>query len=239
MAPLSDRLVADLTAHRTAALRDALAGDPDAALLAVIHALVAKTFYPMAGAASCLDIRLASASLGRHAEGIEDGAVCRRIGERHAAWAGQLPDQPGALWAFLVGLDGDSRLSLMAHCAGLTVDAVRHWEQRPVALAQADALAAMVNLDMAACWTPTVRSYLGRVTKARILETVTEGVSAEVAERLTDLKKSDMAQAAQEALAQSGWLPPLLRGAMSPGGASGASLDADAALAHDTAFAAG
>ena len=35
--PLSDRLVMELTAHRTLALRDALAGDPDIAFIAVLH----------------------------------------------------------------------------------------------------------------------------------------------------------------------------------------------------------
>jgi len=208
---LSDRLVADLTAHRTAALRDALAGDPDAALLALVHVLVLKTFFPLAGAASCLDVRLASAPLARHAEGIEDGPVWRRIAERHEIWARQMPADAGEVWAFVVGLDGDSRLSLMAHCASLTLDAVRHWERRPLAWAQADALAAMVGLDMATCWTPTVRSYLGRVTKARILEAVGEAVSQEAAERLAGMKKPQMAEAAQAALAGSGWLPELLR----------------------------
>ena len=238
LTPLSDRLVADLTAHRTAGLRDALAGDPDAALLAVIHTLVVKTFYPMSGPASCLDIRLASVSLGRHAEGIEDGLVSRRIGERHAGWAAQLPQAPGDVWAFLVGLDGDSRLSLMAHCASLTVDAVHHWERRPLAWAQADALAAMVGLDMATCWTPTVRGYLGRVTKARILEAVSEGVSAEAAQRLADLKKPDMAQAAEADLAATGWLPPLLRTMPIGEEASDPAGSADAGSAGDVAFAA-
>ncbi len=211
LTPLSDRLVADLTAHRTAALRDALAGDPDTALLALVHVLALRTFYPMSGNASCLDVRLASAPLGVHAEGIDDGPVSRRIAERHAAWARQLPQEAGDLWAFMVALDGDSRLSLMAHCASLTLSAVHNWERRPLAWAQADALAAMVGLDMTACWTPTVRGYLGRVTKARILEAVAEGASAEAAERLAGLKKAEMAQAAEEALAGKGWLPPLLR----------------------------
>ena len=211
LTPLSDRLVADLTAHRTAALRDALAGDPDTALLALVHVLALRTFYPLSGNASCLDVRLASAPLGVHAEGIEDGPVSRRIAERHENWARQLPESADDLWAFVVCLDGDSRLSLMAHCASLTLSAVHGWERRPLAWAQADALAALVDLDMTACWTPTVRSYLGRVTKARIQEAVREGVSAEAAERLTGLKKGDMAEAAEAALADRGWLPPLLR----------------------------
>lgn len=211
LTPLPDRLVADLTAHRTLALREALAGAPDVALLAVVHAMVVKTFYPLADPVTCLDLRLSSAGLVRHAEGIGDTPLARASGERHAAWAKELPSGPADLWDFIVALDIDSRMSLLAYCAGQTVDAVQAWERRPMALAQAGALATMVGLDLRASWTPTVRSYLGRVTKARILEAVREGVSAEAVKRLAGLKKADMAEAAEAALAGSGWLPPLLR----------------------------
>ncbi|MBS9721461.1 ParB/RepB/Spo0J family partition protein [Tianweitania sp. BSSL-BM11] len=66
--PLSDLLVRDLTAHRTLGLRLALGEQPDAALIAVVHALAAQTFY-RGGEASCLEIRLSSAYLASHADG--------------------------------------------------------------------------------------------------------------------------------------------------------------------------
>ena len=44
--PLSDRLMTELTAHRTLALREAVAGDTDVAFLAALHALCLKLFYP-------------------------------------------------------------------------------------------------------------------------------------------------------------------------------------------------
>jgi ParB family transcriptional regulator, chromosome partitioning protein len=53
-------------------------------------------------------------------------------------------------------------------------------------------VAEAVSLDMAGYW-PTARSCLGRVTKARILEAVGEGVSDEAADRMDDMKKFDMA----------------------------------------------
>lgn len=56
-----------------------------------------------------------------------------------------------------------------------------------------------------------MRTYLGRITKARILEAVREGVNAEAAERMADMKKPDMAEAAEQLLAATGWLPALLR----------------------------
>jgi len=215
LAPLSDRLVADLTAHRTAALRDALADDPDAALLVVVHAAVVRAFYGVAGA-TCADIRLVSASLAREAEGIEDTPAARRIAERHEAWAKQMPQNAGEAWAFVVALDGDSRAALLAHCVGLTLNAVHGWERRPQAWAHADALAERIGLDMTGYWTPTAASYFGRVTKARIAEAVSEAVSPDAAERISGLRKGEMAEAAEGLVKGAGWLPPLLRTGAAP-----------------------
>lgn len=211
LTPLSDRLVADLTAHRTAALRDALADNPDVALLATVHAMVLRAFYAGAPNATCLDLRLISTSLAREAEGIEDSPAGRRIAERHEAWARQLPSEPGAVWAFVTALDGDSRASLLAHCVALSVHAVRGRERRPGVWDHADTLAAAVNLDMTGYWTATMTSYLGRVTKARIGEAVREAVGEEAAGRIGGLKKPDMASEAETLLAGKGWLPSLLR----------------------------
>jgi len=72
-------------------------------------------------------------------------------------------------------------------------------------------LATAVALDMMAHWTPTVRAYLGRVTKAHILADVREALGDEAAERIADKKKQEMAEAAEQLLAGTGWLPPVLR----------------------------
>lgn len=95
----------------------------------------------------------------------------------------------------------------------MTVNAAHEpWNRRPRAMAHADRLAEAVGLDMAvAGWKPTVDSYLGRVTKARILEAVAEGRGAATAERIRHLKKGDMARAAEQLLAGSSWVPEVLR----------------------------
>jgi ParB family chromosome partitioning protein len=72
-------------------------------------------------------------------------------------------------------------------------------------------LAEAVSLDMTAHWTPTVRTYLGRVTKPHILAAVREAVSDEAADRMADMKKPDMAEAAEQLLVGTGWLPALMR----------------------------
>lgn len=109
-------------------------------------------------------------------------------------------------------LDHDSRMALFAHCVAFTINAVRlPSERRPRAVATADRLADAVLLDITAHWAPTVRSYLGRVTKTHILDAVREAVSIEAADRMADMKKQDMAEAAEQALVGTGWLPVLMR----------------------------
>ena len=78
-------------------------------------------------------------------------------------------------------------------------------------MATADRLAEAVSLDMTAHWAPTVRTYLGRVTKTHILAAVREAVSIEAPDRMADMKKQDMAEAAEQLLVGTGWLPALMR----------------------------
>jgi ParB family chromosome partitioning protein len=209
--PLSDILIRDLTAHRTLGLRLALREQPEVAIVAVTHALSAQFFYRGADA-HVLDIRPTSTYLASHADGIEDTQAGKAWSDHHARWAAQMPRDVSGLWPFIVELDHDSRMALFAHCAALMVNAVKlPTERRPRAMATADRLAEAIALDMTAHWTPTARSYFGRVTKPRILDAVREAVSIEAAERMADMKKQDMAEAAEQLLVATGWLPALMR----------------------------
>ena len=223
--PLPDRLLTELTAHRTLALRHVLGDHPEVAFLAALHALCLKLFYHY-GLSSCLELDVKSAAFTAQAPGLNDTGVARMLTDRHQAWLATMPKHPEDLWDALSRLDGPERQSLFAHCAGLSVNAVHEvYNRRPKALAHADVLARAVSLDMAAAgWTPTVDGYLGRVTKARILQAVREAKGAEAAERIAQLKKAEMAEKAEELLAGSGWLPEPLR---TPGQAFGPAAKAE------------
>jgi ParB family chromosome partitioning protein len=210
--PIPDRLVTELTAHRTVALRDALAKDPDVAFVAALHVLCLKLFYRYA-LDSCLEIEPKIAMFGGQAPGLADTASAKAIDARHAAWAAQLPREPATLWDALMAFDHDSRQTLFAHCVSLTVNAVSEtYNRRPKAIAHADRLAQAVALDMAAVgWRPTLDNYLGRVTKGRILQTVSEAKGDTAVERIRALKKAEMAKAAEDLLIGTGWLPEPLR----------------------------
>jgi ParB family chromosome partitioning protein len=211
-ASLSDRLVIDLTAHKTMGLRDAVQADVGAALATVVHALALQVFYPGYGVWTPLQLRLTVSGLGRLAPGVEDGPAGRRVRDRSEAWGARLPEQAEDLWGVVAGLAPSEQLDLMACCAGVGLHAVRDpHDRRPGAWAQAEVLATAVGLDMTGTWSATAASYFIRVSKARVLEAVTEAVNAEEAGRITGMKKGDMAEAAERLVEGRGWLPSVLR----------------------------
>ncbi len=209
--PLSERLVTELTAHRTLALRDALAGDPEIAFVAALHAFCLKAFYHSA-VDSCLEIDATSTGFLHQAPGLAECDAAKAINSRQEAWVKRLPEDSEDLWGALIALDADSRAALFAHCAALTVNAVHDpYSRSPHRIAHADQIARAIGLDMAANWTPTVENYLGRVTKIRILEAVREAKAEAAAQLIDHLKKPEMAKEAERLLAGTGWLPEPLR----------------------------
>jgi len=209
---LSERLVADLTAHRTAALRHALGEEPEVALLALTHAVVLASFYFGHDLGSCLEVRIGSEALGAHAPGLAESIAGQALEARHAAFAARLPDDPREVWQALDGWSREDRLAILAHGAALSLNAVQTSIRRSRAHDHADALGTRLGLDMTSYWRPTVDSYLGRITKALVLDAVREARSPADASRIEMLKKPDMAAQAEALLAGTGWLPPPLRG---------------------------
>lgn len=212
LAPLSERLVIDLTAHRTMGLRDAVQADETLALTVVVHALALQVFYPAWGTWTPLQLRLTVTGLERLAPGVGDGPAGRRVADRLEAWGARLPEEARDLWAVLTVMPPSDLLDLMACCAGVGLYAVRDpHDRKPDALAHVETLATATGLDMTGTWSATAASYFSRVSKARVLEAVTEATTAEEAGRIAGFKKGDMAEAAERLVEGKGWLPPVLR----------------------------
>jgi ParB family chromosome partitioning protein len=205
-----------------------VAGNPRVALTALLHELVSDTFLSRS-ATGCLEASVRQVWFPVQADELRDSPSAKAVAERQALWSEQVPSDDDALWDWLADLDAERRMALLAHCVSQGVNAL-HEKPNPyggagvtapalkVRLAQADRLARTTGLDMAAAgWRPTVGNYLGRVTKARILEAVHEGAGSAAAQLIDHLKKGDMAREAERLLAESGWLPEPLRLADSDG----------------------
>jgi ParB family chromosome partitioning protein len=220
--PLPDRLLTELTAHRTLALRDALANNPHVALTALLHKLVLDTFRT-SSSGGCLEASVRHIFFSVQADDLKDSLSARAITARQEEWKADLPTDEDALWDWLHTLDDASRSALLAHCVSFGVNALHEKVDRyggaglsqhslSRRLGDADRLARAVGLDMVNVgWQPTVANYLGRVTKPRILEAVREARGEQSAQLIDHLKKGDMAKEAERLLSHSGWLPEPLR----------------------------
>ncbi|GFE93950.1 MULTISPECIES: ParB/RepB/Spo0J family partition protein [Acetobacteraceae] len=218
--PLPDRLLTELTAWRTLALRDAFASNPHTALTELLHTLVRDVYWQTSGA-DCLEAYVREISLPVHSPDMPGSLPAHALRQRNEGWKHDLPEDEDALWRWIDGLDDTSRMALLAHCLSFGVNAL--YERMPAygavsqrsvteRLKRADRLASALSLDLVeAGWQPTVENYLGRVTKARILQAVREARGDEAAGRIAHLKKPDMAREAERLLEGAGWLPEALR----------------------------
>jgi ParB family chromosome partitioning protein len=197
---LSKALRDDLMAQRTAAFRAALAADSAVALVALAHALALPLLYLGSGE-SPFDIRAISPYL--RGEAIEDNRGSKDMADRHAAWQQRMPEDADQLWYWLASLDQPTLAELLAYCVAATL--------KPERGTHADQIAAAIGFNLAQWWVPAAKGYFGRVSKEQIAKAVTEGRSPEAAENIAKLKKAEMAERAEALLADSDWLPALVR----------------------------
>lgn len=214
--PLSEGLVAKLTAHRTAALQALVAGSPSVALVLLLQALVSQVF-------SSVDYRWRYDSLvkvqgsdqrgtiQRAADDLESSRAWQSMEASVADWQDRLAAQEGGnLFAWLQTLSQADQLDLLAVCVAHTIDTQATREDSAVH-GHANQLAAAVDLDMADWWQPTAGSYLASVPKSRRMEAVREAVSEEAATSISTMKKDAMIGAAEQHLEGRRWLPAVLR----------------------------
>ncbi|TWG96302.1 ParB family chromosome partitioning protein [Mesorhizobium sp. J18] len=233
--PLPERLVSELTAHRTLALRDAVGANPHVALTALLHKLVRDTFQRISTSGASLQASVNHVFFREQGKDLAETAYAKSVNQRHEDWKADIPSDADALWDWLDALDDASRMALLAHCVSYGINAL-YERPNPYSatgvsqsgldrrMAEADRLARATGLDMVeAGFRPSVENYLGRVTKPRILEAVREGAGERAAQLIDHLKKADMAKEAERLLADTGWLPEPLR-----------SLDAEPEQSSDT-----
>jgi ParB family chromosome partitioning protein len=209
-ADYSEKLLRQLTAHRTAALRATLADSPAVALRVLAYQLAVQTGLSSRCGSGDRPVEIRADTADVRKEG-PDLAECKAQQQMEAhceRWGNLLPADRQALLAWMLKADDSQVLDLLAVCTASTLNAVQGREApQPIA----DAIAAAVDLDMSNWWAATSESYLNSVPKAKVIDAVREGAGAEAAAGLEGLKKSEAVAQAQQRLQGTRWLPPVLR----------------------------
>lgn len=214
---LSDTLVEELTAIRTAALRVQLSRSPATALVALLHPLVLAVFYgPRAyRCGSAVEVSGRQRALEPAIREPEDCPALAAWNATLEAWNAHLPAEPDGLWAWLLAQEPSAHLELLAVVTAANLNAVRaRHEADPARLAQAGQVADAVALDMGAWWKPA-DTFLSRLSKAEIAVAMREAGCAEDAVKAVEKSaKADAVALAVKALDGTAWLPELFRPAV-------------------------
>lgn len=208
----SERLMRQLTAHRTAAMRACLADDANIALRVLAYQLASLVFYAVDYGQHRLDkpieIRADLANLLNDAPDLEEAQAHVEFEARRERLGDSLPGEKAGLMAWVLSRDQADIMDLIAFCTAATLNTVQgRATEQPIA----DQIAVALSLDMSDWWAPTKASYLGSVPKAKVLEAVTEAVSLEAAALISGMKKDALVGAAQAKLEGTRWLPKPLR----------------------------
>lgn len=157
--PLPEKLVIELSAHRTIALRNAVGDNPHIAMTALLHKLVRDAFRRSTRGAT-VQVSVHEVYCSGQGPDLKTTPYAKAVDKRHADWKAKVPTDDDQLWDWLVALDDESRMALLAHCMSLGINALYERpnpfsasgiseKQLQARMAEADRLARVTDLDMA------------------------------------------------------------------------------------------
>lgn len=207
---MSDRLITNLTAHRTAAVQASLISNQSVAL-ASLAAHMARTTLVRGYSDGCVKISLSTQMYTlRDASPTFEGSPAHKVlMAEHDALMALLPTESDDLLGFFLGQGLDVSLRVITYCSATTVNGVLGKNSTQDALAP---LAAALSLDMRQWWEANQPNYLALVPKAKMIEAVVEAHGGPLAADGWDkLKKDEVLDRCTDSLKGTGWLPAILR----------------------------
>jgi ParB family chromosome partitioning protein len=211
----SERLMHDLTAHRTAALQAALTDNAHVALALVVHKLtgpiLANGYFHSSSPLKVSAQLTSNTHLSTRATEYGESQAACVMEQAQSRWGDRLPGGDGAAstLGWFIKQDDATLLELLAFCSASALDAMHGRECS--GYDDSDALAEALGLDMADWWTPTPAKYLESVSKAQLMEAVTEACGTEVAKPVAGMKKGEAVTYCAAKLEGTRWLPAPLR----------------------------
>jgi ParB family transcriptional regulator, chromosome partitioning protein len=203
-------LIEDLTAQKTAALRIETARSPCMALALAVHALAMDVFYGRGD--TVLKLRLTQGGLRPAIRDHESCPALLALEAERERIAAMLPEDQTALWSWCLNAGHAELLDVLAVALAFGIDAVEKTsDPNRGGKEHGNALAAALNLNMAAWYRPTAAGYFGRIGKAAIIGDLETMRQSPAAPAWLKLKKAELAALAEREAAKAGWIPAPLQ----------------------------
>lgn len=201
---LPAKLVDELMAHKTLALRVQLASQPDLALRCVVLALAANAISA-SGPLSVIRLRVEETDVARLIQRCDSPAPAA-YAVLLDAWRERLPDNTEALWRFIQDADTSTLFNLLAV---LVAPAIELKAGRAEALT--DQLCVAAGLDMSKWWAATVDGFFEHVRKNVVITAIAEVTPSIDRAKLEKSAKKDVLARVKRAFKGKAWLPVPLR----------------------------
>lgn len=211
---LPESIMPSLRAVKTVAIQLEIIKNPKFAMKTLVHSLVSSIFYrePI-----CLTVK----PVETHIPAIDE-THCpddKELVEMKGRWNLRLPSDLSCLWDYIMAMDEDLLFELNALCVALIVNATHgkhdQYSKKPISsdmsrYEHANRIARGMNMDMCRYWQPTAENFFGKLSKAQIVRVVSDSLGENKAKSLENMKKPDMAKAAEDMMKGRGWLPDAL-----------------------------
>ena len=209
------KLIDELLAHKTLALRVAITEKPDLALRLVVFTLASRIVDQ--DSTSCLSIAVDGVDISRSITRSQSKAP-ETLESIVYGWKNRLPADPAALWAFVSSADQDTLLALLALTIAPGIDLRR---SGPLAgmdarLSLGEQIAELAELDMSAWWSASNESYFEHVRKDVLIDAIKEVQPTLDRSKLEKASKAELLARAKKAFKKTAWLPEELRSHQHP-----------------------
>lgn len=201
---LPAKLVEELMAHKTLALRAELATQPALALRVVVFALAGQATSDQ-GPLSMVRVRIDETDVSKLTTRAESKASAHYDSLRDS-WRDRLPADPAALWAFIASADTPSLLDILAVFAASAIE-LRAGRGEHIG----NLLCQAAHLDMTKWWSATTESYFEHVRKDVVIDAMMEAGPSIDRVLLENASKKDVLSRVKKAFKGKAWLPEPLR----------------------------
>ncbi|WP_157008178.1 hypothetical protein [Xenophilus azovorans] len=208
------RLLRDLSAHRTAALQAMVMQSTQGALAILAHRMLESLFERHGPGNDVVKVHIRPTTddaLSADATDYENSPAGWLLASAHAEWSACLPATSEALFHWLLDLDQEALLSLLAYCTARCITAVSEGERRSDLGDLGDVIARAFSLDMADWWTPTADNYLRHVSRREAVAAVREATGQDCTHAVSGMRREEAVRYCAARLEGTRWLPEALR----------------------------
>ncbi len=209
-AHISAKLVEELQAHRTLALRVELAEKPDAALRILVFTLAERFIGGFT--ASPLNLRIEEEEVARSIT--RSDSTAREVYEKIAtAWRDRIPAEREDLWRTIVKAEQQTLLEFLAVmiAPGLDLRIDSRMSGHEAQTRMGDLFAEAVGLDMSRWWMASPDSYFSHVKRDVIVDALRELKPTLDRAKLEKAPKAELVMRAKRMFKGAAWLPEELR----------------------------